>query len=346
MCAHRDVCAVALTHNRLVNPPRWGRGSARAVLALAVAVAVGVGCYGLFGARSTPGGSAPDRAASQDSLPPPAGPGTAEPTAREHTIAVAGASRTYRSYVPPGPPEHWPLLVVLHGRGQSWQTVTGQTGFLPLARQRQAVLVFPDGIGRSWNAGGGCCGLAGRQRLPDVAFVASVLVDALAHLPVDSSRVYLVGYSNGGKLAYRLSCAHPGLFAALATYGSAPLAACPAGTPPTPYLIAAGERDPILPFNGAPRAHPPTPSIRVATGWLRAQDGCVGPPTEVSTGQLVQQDWMHCAGGTEVRSVVYTAAGHGWPSSPSVAKLMWRFLVAHRLPGVSASASETATSNP
>jgi polyhydroxybutyrate depolymerase len=95
-----------------------------------------------------------------------------------------------------------PLLVVLHGRGQPPWTAVRSTGFLPLARRDQAVLIYPDGLSRSWNAGSGCCGVAGIRGTPDTAFVAAVVADVLRALPVDPARVYLAGYSNGGKLAW------------------------------------------------------------------------------------------------------------------------------------------------
>ena len=248
----------------------------------------------------------------------------------EHTLVVAGQARTYRT-VAPRAGHDLPLLVVLHGRGQSPQATMEQTGFLGLVRKGRAALAFPDGIGRSWDAGGGCCGLAGARAAPDGAFVAAVVGAALHELPVDPSRVYLVGYSNGGKLAYAVACAHPGLIAAVATYGAVPLAPCPGGTP-LPYLLAAGELDAVMPFTGAPRQHPPLPSVRTAVAWLRAQDGCTGAPTEVTVGAAVVQHWTACRPGSEVTFVRYPLSGHTWPTSGIVgepaaaATVMWSFL--------------------
>lgn len=318
------------------------------MVVLAAVLVIGLRGFATSDGTSTPAAPAGSR---QAALRTPDAPAPAQPTALVRTMSFGGTTRSYRSYVPPGAPARWPLIVVLHGRGQSWRTAVEQSGFLSLARRRQAVLVFPDGVGRSWNAGDGCCGLAARKGLPDVAFVTSVLSDALHRLPVDPSRVYLVGYSNGGKLAYSLNCQHPTMFAALATYGSAPLAACPAGTPPTPFLIAAGQKDLILPYNGAPKAHPPTPSIRTALAWLRAQDGCTGGPRAVTTGHVVHQDWTRCRAGAEVESVVYTDVGHNWPGTPrvgapAVSSLMWEFLTRHRLPGASMPVLHTAVRNP
>lgn len=245
----------------------------------------------------------------------------------EHTLTVGGVARTYRSIIPAALPAHpLPLVVVLHGRGQQPWTAVRATGFLPFARRDQAVLVYPDGLLRSWNAGSGCCGVAGTRGTPDTAFVTAVVADALRELPVDPARIYLVGYSNGGKLAWLLTCTHPALFAAVATYGAAPLAPCPAAQA-LPSLMAVGVHDPVLPIGGDPRTHPPLPSARVAAGWVIRRDRCTAGPTTTTVGGAVLQRWTRCAAGTEVDLAVYPGADHTWPLA--VTGLMWTFLGAH-----------------
>lgn len=253
------------------------------------------------------------------------------------TVSVEGAQRTYRSIVPVHVINRLPLLVVLHGRGQSGSFIASQTGFLDLVEQRRAILVAPDGEQRSWNAGHGCCGVAGARRIPDVPFVAAIVADAARRWPVDTGRVYLVGYSNGGKLAYSEVCAHPKLFAAVATYGAVPLSPCNPGTIPVSFLLAAGSADPVLPFHGKPGGKPPLPSVPQALAWLRAQDGCPAKAQTARDGSAVVEQWARCAGATDVESVVYSGQGHAWPAgtgtgSPAAATVMWAFLSRHDAP--------------
>ncbi|HEY6423841.1 MAG TPA: PHB depolymerase family esterase [Pseudonocardiaceae bacterium] len=253
------------------------------------------------------------------------------PVTGVHTITIGDIGRTYRSFVPTQLTDPVPLLVLLHGRGQSEPSVMNQTGFLRLVEQRRAVLVLPDGEQRSWNAGHGCCGIAGSRRVPDVPFLTAIVSDATHRWPVDVRRVYLVGYSNGGKLAYSEMCAHPELFAAVATYGAVPLSPCNPGTPPVPFLLAAGSADPVMPFQGKPGGHPPQPAVPQALAWLRAQDRCPATEQTERDGSAVLQRWADCAGGTEVESVVYPGWGHSWPAAQasSLADLMWAFLTRH-----------------
>lgn len=252
-----------------------------------------------------------------------------------HAVTVDGVRRTYRSIMSVQATGRIPLLIVLHGRGQTDSVAASQTGFLGLAERRRVVLVFPDGERRSWDAGHGCCGFAGSRHAPDVPFVAAIVADAVRRWPVDVERVYLVGYSNGGKLAYSAVCADPKLFAAAATYGAVPLSPCSPGTPAVPFLLAAGTADRVLPFHGRPTGHPPLPGVPQAVDWLRTQDGCPARAQTGRDGSAVVQRWADCAGGTNVESVVYPGWGHAWPAgragggSPAAATLMWAFLSRH-----------------
>jgi len=225
----------------------------------------------LTGMLATPVVAVPHRPASHHPALPllPQSTTPSAPVTEVHTVTVDGVARTYRTIVPAQPAGKLPLLVVLHGRGQSEASVLNMTGFIGLAQQREAVLLLPDGQQRSWNAGHGCCGFAGAHQTPDVPFVAAIVADALRRWPIDAQRVYLVGYSNGGKLAYSAVCAHAALFAAVATYGAAPLSPCAPGTPAVSVLLAAGTADQVLPFHGKPAGHPPLPSLAQALTWLR-----------------------------------------------------------------------------
>lgn len=72
-----------------------------------------------------------------------------------------------------------PLLLVLHGRDTTPAQELVRTGFADLAAHGDAVLAYPAGVGRSWNARTGClklwtsCRAGGR--------VALARWDGLAH---------------------------------------------------------------------------------------------------------------------------------------------------------------------
>jgi len=101
------------------------------------------------------------------------------------------------------------VIIALHGyTGNAKQLQKGLRSDA-WARELDATVVYPQGLGArsSWNAGG-CCGSAARSGIDDVAYV-SRLIGSLRER--GAQRFVLVGYSNGGMLAYRVACERPDL---------------------------------------------------------------------------------------------------------------------------------------
>jgi polyhydroxybutyrate depolymerase len=188
--------------------------------------------------------------------------------------------------------------------------------------------VYPAGYAESWNIGvANCCGPAVAAHLDDIAFVRQVTLAVSARL--HSSATYLVGFSNGGKLAYQVMCEQPQLFEALVTVGATPLAACPDPIP-RPFLMTVGAEDPELPQQGQAQPVPGLLASTLAT-WTQ-YDHCAGAPTVVEEGTATKSTWSACAPGTKVEGVLYSGLNHRWPTaalvgaSVSGAKLIWSFV--------------------
>ncbi|TCN32879.1 polyhydroxybutyrate depolymerase [Kribbella orskensis] len=220
-----------------------------------------------------------------------------------------------------------PLVVVLHGRNSTPAQELVRTGLTDLASNGSAVLAYPAGIGRSWNATTGCCSTAAKQHVNDVAFLQVLLTAIEKHVAVDPSRVYLVGYSNGGRLALTAACAVPGI-AGVATYGTAQPARCPAGRPP-PVFIGYGSADP----HAAPGYVPGrgTTGPVTAADW-RSVEGCADAPSRTTVGPATVTEWTSCRGDGRVALVRWDGLTHRWPGGGVVPAdatgraLMWRFL--------------------
>ena len=83
------------------------------------------------------------------------------------------------------------------------------SGFSALADREKFLVLYPDGMGlfgylQHWNAGH-CCGKAAKDKVDDVGFIAAAIEDVCDHLRVDRSRIYMLGFSNGGMMAYRFA---------------------------------------------------------------------------------------------------------------------------------------------
>jgi len=97
-----------------------------------------------------------------------------------------------------------PLVVRLHGRGIDATRFDWWTGFSGLADEAGFLLAIPEAVGERWNDGRQ---IGPTQEIDDVGFLAAVIEDVGARLPVDRTRVYLVGMSNGAAMAGRFACA-------------------------------------------------------------------------------------------------------------------------------------------
>ena len=126
---------------------------------------------------------------------------------------VLSSGRAYVLHVPPllrrAPrlAEGRPAMVVLHGLLSDPAAEAESTGFDRLADRDGVLVAYPVGARRSFNAGL-CCGEAVVQGVDDVAFLTEVVNDLRAR---GASRISVVGFSNGGMMAYRFGCARPDL---------------------------------------------------------------------------------------------------------------------------------------
>jgi dienelactone hydrolase len=106
------------------------------------------------------------------------------------------------------PPEYhhgrsWPLLIALHQAGESPELMMRRFG--PLAAQHGYLLVAPE-----WGTG---FQEAYGYQPEEHAAVLDTLRDLRRRFQVDSDRVFLTGWCEGGNMAYDVGLSHPDLFA-------------------------------------------------------------------------------------------------------------------------------------
>ncbi|WP_141731472.1 alpha/beta hydrolase family esterase [Oligoflexus tunisiensis] len=147
--------------------------------------------------------------------------------------------------------QKYPLLVILHGYGST----ASETGFYlevdvhPMAAPY--IYIAPEGTldaqgRRHWNA-------APPQEpgeVNDSIYLQELIAQAKATFSVDPARIYVVGVSNGGFMAYRLACDTDGLLAGIVSIAGAMFSDqsyCRTKTPISVLQIH-GTRDEIVPF--------------------------------------------------------------------------------------------------
>ena len=252
------------------------------------------------------------------------------------SFSFDGRLRSYRLFVPPhlGSGRHG-LVMALHSLHRTAAMFEDMTQLDRGAAANDSVIAYPDGIGRSWNAGG-CCGKAVSRKVDDVAFLLRVVEDVESRVSIDPSRVAVTGFSNGGLMSYRLLCERPDVFRiAVAVAGDIVSSRC---TPAEPVSLLAihGARDAVIPLDGVAWSHLDKagfPSAASSVERVAADDDCTGATT---TQEGDRSHWraLGCMSGARVELITSPTLTHHYPSGRAdasrygldMSRLTWSFL--------------------
>lgn len=173
------------------------------------------------------------------------------------TFEHDGQNRIYYLNVPPDLPPGSPLIVALHGMGGQAHKMRYGLGLHDLAFEKGFAALFPQGgmYGDNttyWNAG------EGPGNHDDVGFLNALIAEVVAVHDLDPNRVYVMGISNGGQMAYHLACHTPDQISAIAAI-IGPMTGsdwmdCPMHRPVS-LLHVHGVLDPIFDIEGGPSWH-------------------------------------------------------------------------------------------
>ncbi len=227
----------------------------------------------------------------------------------ERRITSSGRTRRFRLVLPdPLPPGPLPLVLNFHGLFEPPKLQQLVTGMDAEAGKRGMIVVYPEGVGLSWNAGS-CCGRARAEQIDDVRYARDLVRELYRELCIDRNRVYATGLSNGALMSYRLACEASDVFAAVAPVAG--VEAVPACKPrrAVPVLAFHGTKDLLVRWEGgwfdlgAPR--------ETVQRW-RERDRCSGPEEP-----LYQRGDARCtaARGCAADVILCTIenGGHTWP---------------------------------
>jgi polyhydroxybutyrate depolymerase len=215
------------------------------------------------------------------------------------------------------------VILAFHPGFATAQGFAENTGLSIRAGRAGFVVVYPQGYGRSWNAGD-CCGPAMRQGIDDVAFVQAVLADLASVMKVDPQHVFATGFSNGAKMAYRLACELSERMAAIAAVGAAMSMSDSACRPTQPIAVLHihGMADGWGPFYGGPSSHKLAGEQRsipeTIRFWLH-QNGCTAA-TRTTYRHSAAMCTAHsdCQEHAQVALCTIEGMGHQWPGGKVV----------------------------
>ena len=246
-------------------------------------------------------------------------------------LRVDDRKRRCLVHVPEGadPKKPMPLVLLFHGAGANGKWQLRYSGLDETADREGFLLAVPDGPGRlkrwclTWNAEL-CCGYASSKDVDDVKFVGELLDELERRYPIDRSRIYATGLSNGGMMCYRLAAEMPERIAAVGIVSGTVLGELPQDIErPVPVLHFHGTKDKLVPFKGGARLAPVLKHFKgareCASLWA-SRNGCPPDVTVERLGdnhddhtRVIRESYGPGRGGSEVVLYVIEGGGHTWP---------------------------------
>ncbi len=222
-------------------------------------------------------------------------------------IFSGGMERSYLLYVPAidTPPRPLPLVFNFHGRGGTGEAQEFLSEFAALADVHKFIVVSPDGIGNTWNAGD-CCGIAVEAAIDDVGFTEDLIEKVSSEYCVDLNRVYSTGLSNGGYMSYRLACEMADRFAAIAPVAARNRTLSCAPSRPVPMIAIHGTEDIIVDYSLA---------VASVDAWIAYNQCSVEPQVVYQQGDVECVSYDQCAQGATTEFCTVDGGGHNWPGS-------------------------------
>ena len=295
----------------------------------------------------------------------------------DRTIESGGLTRDYILHVPPSytGDEAAPLVVLLHGLGDSAAGIANYTELPSKADEAGFILVMPQALSTDllnithWNI---VLFPSEVGEPDDLTFIADMLNELESELCIDADRIFATGASNGAQMSSRLGCSLADRIAAIAPVAGVyfpPLSLDlpePAGCPDMrsmPLLAFHGTSDTVIPFNGGQAGAGDFSFILrdidddIMPEWA-AHNGCTsGPSTEQATENVQLVRYEGCNKDATLALYVIDGGGHVWPGAedskgPDVADeisandLIWDFFLAHPMPAAQPASTPTPSLTP
>ncbi len=243
--------------------------------------------------------------------------------------------RCWISYIPStiSESESAPLLLDLHGYGSTMHIQKNHTGLTELADNVGTVILYPQGIHRdgdpsmgggapSWNQGT-CCADAAVYDIDDSGFLSALIDLAIEELPIDETRVYVTGWSNGCGMAQRLAMDASHQIAAIACTSFYLLYDVQPEYTPVPMLELHGFLDEHAIYATSSRSTLYNPEMQEDTDSLTTgavqnlmrwaeYNGCEGSVPDInSPGSLMTTTgFSNCENGAEVQLITVHQGNH------------------------------------
>jgi polyhydroxybutyrate depolymerase len=260
--------------------------------------------------------------------------------ATEYFIESGGLQRRFLLHVPPSYNGLYKIPVVfdIHGSTSFPEQELLISGLDVLADAEDFAVVAPEGIDGFWNVP------VDPAKQDDVQFISDIIDVVDEVLCLNQNRVYVAGFSGGGRMASQVACDLSDRIAAFGPVGGVRFPAPCQGA--VPVITFHGTADPINPYEGGGPAYWQTGVEQAIQGWTD-QNGCYAEPFERQISESVTKvKYIGCGRDGDVELYRIEGMGHQWPGSAidigsdtfgppnseiDATSSMWQFFRRHRL---------------
>ena len=247
---------------------------------------------------------------------------------RRIVIDAEGVARQFLFFLPAPAPTRIPLVIMFHGTGGTAAWAEEETGWSNLAARKGFAVAYPEGLPPDptkppkfltnppvWHDGS--FPDFGVQ-LRDREFVGTMLDVIAAEAPIDPTRIYATGFSNGAGMTFACATFLADRIAAIAPVAGHCWIENPRPVRPVPTFAIYGKDDPIIPTLGGqistPWGQTYKPSVvETLRKWAHAI-GCGQTPEVIQeTAQTVLEAYPAGADAERFLALTVNGLGHHWP---------------------------------
>ena len=167
---------------------------------------------------------------------------------------TVGANRPTTVFLPALKLPKAPLLIMLHSYSTSGVHQENYMRLALEASKRGIVYLHPDGTidkkqNHFWNAAKACCDNFNAQP-DDTDYITQIINEIEKKTPIDRTKIYLVGHSNGAFMSLAYACTHDTIAGVVSLAGALDQDFQCTTTKPTAYLGIHGTKDQTIKFLG------------------------------------------------------------------------------------------------
>ncbi len=256
------------------------------------------------------------------------------------TLAHDSVQREYLVHVPTSydGSVSVPLVVALHGMGDTPVRIENMSGLSKKSDSAGFIAVYPKGIATvpslgsfGWNQD--------TTGLDDVGFISDMLDSLFKNFKIDTSRVYVTGFSIGGGMCYRLAQALSNRIAAIA--------------PVSPFFsnnfsnLFPSKPVPIIQFKSQNDSY--NMIFPIINYWINTNRCKITSDTILNQQNIIGEKWE--SQGNQAEIVLYSpvSAGHVWmvlSNGISATNAMWDFFQTHTISSSSPFAAIATINSP